>query len=230
MKYGLILTCVLALVTSNCATKKFVHNNVDPLAQRVDTLENQNKDQGAAIANLNTAVSDADELAQTADRKSDDAAKQAQSAYALAEKTQQTAANATSVVREGLSELENKVESLNNYRLATQITVLFDLESSKLSEEGKRQLDQAAASMVQDAPCVIEILGYTDTTGSSSYNLTLSEQRAKEVFLYLVGQQGIPLRQIHMVGLGSANPAEDNDTREGRQMNRRVEVRVYIAG
>jgi OOP family OmpA-OmpF porin len=230
MRYKLLLTCILALVASSCATKKFVRNNVDPLTQRVETLENQSQDQGADINEIKTTVSDTNGLAQTADRKADNAAQQAQNAYALAEKTQQMAANATSVAQEGLSKLENEVKSLHKYRLETQTTVLFDLESSKLSEEGKRQLDQAAASMVQDAPCVIEILGYTDTTGSSNYNLKLSEQRAKEVVRYLTGQHGIPLRQIHLIGLGSANPVESNDTRQGRQMNRRVEVRVYIAG
>lgn len=230
MRYELIVTCMLALAAGGCATKKFVRNNVGPLAERVDTLENHNKDQGAKIDKLETAVSEADKLAQTADQKAENAAERSQNAHALAEKSQQAAANATSTTKEELSDLENKVESLHNYRLATQVTVLFELESSELSEEGKRQLDRAAAGVVQDAPCKVEIIGYTDTTGSSRYNLALSERRAKEVVLYLAGQHGIPLRQIHMLGLGSANPAEDNDTREGRQMNRRVEVRVYIAG
>lgn len=226
MRYGLIATCILALAVSSCATKTYVHNNVDPLIQRVDTLENQNKDQGTDINKLKTTVSNTDELAQTADQKADDAAQQAQNAYVLAEETQQTA----SVAKEGVTALENEVENLRNYRLETHVSVLFDLGSAILSEEGKRQLDEAAASVVQDALCAIEILGYTDTTGSSGYNLALSEKRAKEAFLYLVGKHGIPLRQIHMLGLGSENPVESNDTREGRQMNRRVEVKVYIAG
>lgn len=230
LRYGLILSCILALTASSCATKKYVQNNVDPLIQRVDSLENQNKDQGAAINDLKTAVSGADKLAQTADRKADNAAKQAQSAYTLAEKNEKSAANAASVAKQGLSELENKMASLNNYKMVTHVTILFDLNSSRLNDEDKSKLDQAAASVVQDAPCVIEVMGYTDITGSSGYNLTLSEKRAKEVYLYLISQHGIPLRQIQMLGVGSANPVGDNDTRDGRQMNRRVEVRVYTAG
>ena len=230
MRYGLILSCILALAASSCATKKYVQNNVDPLIQRVDSLENQNKDQGAAINDLKTAVAGADKLAQTADRKADNAAKQAQSAYTLAEKNEKSAANAASVAKQGLSELENKVASLNNYKMVTHVTILFDLNSSRLNDEDKSKLDQAAASVVKDAPCVIEVLGYTDITGSSGYNQTLSEKRAKEVYLYLISQHGIALRQIQMIGLGSANPVGDNETRDGRQMNRRVEVRVYTAG
>jgi len=230
MRYGLILSCILALVASSCATKKYVQNNVDPLIERVDTLENQNKDQGTAIDGLKTAVSNTDKLAQTADRKADDAGQQAKSAQAMAAKSEQTAANANSAAQKGLSELANRMESLHNYRVATQVTILFDLESSRLNDADKAKLDQAAASVPQDAPYVIEIIGYTDTTGGDSFNLALSEQRAKAVYLYLVSQHSIPLRQIQMLGLGSANPVGDNDSRDGRQMNRRVEVKVYTAG
>ena len=234
MKCGLILTCILAIGASGCATKKFVRNNLDPLSQRVDTLKGQNKDQATDIDELETAVSRADERALTADQKAEDAAKQAQGANALAVKAGQAASNATSVAQKGISELDSRLasrmDSLSNYQLVTQETLTFDLASSELSDEARSALDAVAARVDADAPCVIEVLGFTDTSGDSAYNLALSERRAKEVVRYLAAQHGVPLRQIHMLGLGSENPAADNETREGRQMNRRVEVKVFVAG
>jgi len=232
MKYGLILTCILALGASGCATKKFVRNSLDPLSRRVNTMESQNKDQTADIGELQTSVSRADERAISADQKAEDAAKQAQSANTRAEESGRSASNATSLARQGLSGLDavgSRIDGLSDYQLVMQETVTFGLGSSQLTEDARRVLDEAAASVVPDAPCIIEVLGFTDTSGDPTYNLALSERRAKEVVRYLVGQHDIPLRKIHMLGLGSEDPATNNETREGRQGNRRVEVRVFIA-
>ena len=74
----------------------------------------------------------------------------------------------------------------------------------------------------------LEIQGFTDTTGDANYNLALSERRATSVQRYLVSQN-VPLFRTEIVGLGTANPVADNGTREGRERNRRVEVRLLRA-
>ncbi|MGI9590138.1 MAG: OmpA family protein, partial [Myxococcota bacterium] len=72
---------------------------------------------------------------------------------------------------------------------------------------------------------IIEVLGHTDSTGSDSYNQSLSEKRARSVGTYLVGQ-GIDGRRVLTEGFGERYPVSDNSTPEGRQHNRRAELRL----
>jgi outer membrane protein OmpA-like peptidoglycan-associated protein len=72
-----------------------------------------------------------------------------------------------------------------------------------------------------DRPVVIE--GHTDSTGSSDYNLQLSESRAAAVERVLL-QNGIPPEQIRVRGFGESAPVTSNETAAGRQQNRRVEI------
>jgi outer membrane protein OmpA-like peptidoglycan-associated protein len=65
--------------------------------------------------------------------------------------------------------------------------------------------------------------GYTDSIGSDEVNQTLSEKRAGTVRDYLV-QQGVDPASINATGFGKSNPVASNDTNEGRQQNRRVEI------
>jgi outer membrane protein OmpA-like peptidoglycan-associated protein len=69
----------------------------------------------------------------------------------------------------------------------------------------------------------LAVEGYTDTTGTAAFNQTLSEQRANAVRDYLI-QQGLDAGTITAQGFGPANPVASNDTPQGRQQNRRVEI------
>ena len=69
----------------------------------------------------------------------------------------------------------------------------------------------------------LEVEGHTDAVGSDEYNQQLSEKRAVVVRDYLV-QQGIPADTIVSRGMGKTQPVASNDTSEGRQQNRRVEL------
>jgi OOP family OmpA-OmpF porin len=75
---------------------------------------------------------------------------------------------------------------------------------------------------------VIELQGFTDKTGSATRNEALSEARVQTVARYLANQHQIPVRSISMLGAGHARPVADDATREGRKMNRRVEVRLWV--
>src|SRR5262245_6315862 len=72
---------------------------------------------------------------------------------------------------------------------------------------------------------IIEVMGHTDSTGSDSLNNALSNDRAASVASYL-GAQGIDQRRLLSQGFGKRNPIADNSTAEGRQANRRVELRL----
>ena len=233
MKYGLLFTMILALGATGCASKGFVRKSLNPISQRVDTLEGQTGEHGKAIGELETGVSRAEEHAQTADQDAERAGQQASAAQAQADKASQAAADAHSLAQKGLAGLDavgSRIDSLNDYQVAAKATVLFPLESSELSDDARTRLDELAANMAPNAPCVIEIQGFTDTTGSRAYNLALSERRARAVARYLASEHGVPLREIRMLGFGSANPAENNSTRDGRELNRRVEVKLFVAG
>jgi outer membrane protein OmpA-like peptidoglycan-associated protein len=76
---------------------------------------------------------------------------------------------------------------------------------------------------------MIEVAGFADTTGDPRRNQQLSDMRAEEVVRYLQQVGKVPLRRIVApAGLGSSQSAADNNTPEGRQKNRRVEVRVIV--
>jgi outer membrane protein OmpA-like peptidoglycan-associated protein len=76
---------------------------------------------------------------------------------------------------------------------------------------------------------VIEVAGYTDTTGSIEKNRMLSQRRADAVVRYLAENHDIPLRRmITPFGYGEIHAAADNSTSEGRAQNRRVEVKILV--
>ena len=72
---------------------------------------------------------------------------------------------------------------------------------------------------------VIEVSGYTDSTGDANYNQQLSEKRAESVGSYLTAQGVVPGRVVTR-GFGERSPVASNDTPEGRQQNRRVELKL----
>jgi len=96
-----------------------------------------------------------------------------------------------------------------------------------LSKDGVAILDDIAQKMTSQRRYVLEVQGFTDNTGGPSINLALSQQRAEAVVRYLTVDKSLPLRNIHLIGAGSASPVADNKTRAGRKQNRRVEVRVF---
>jgi outer membrane protein OmpA-like peptidoglycan-associated protein len=70
---------------------------------------------------------------------------------------------------------------------------------------------------------VVEVAGHTDSSGSDSYNQQLSERRAGSVAQYLQSQ-GVISQRLITVGMGESRPVADNNTADGKQLNRRVEI------
>src|SRR5947207_2916710 len=71
----------------------------------------------------------------------------------------------------------------------------------------------------------VTVEGHTDSVGTPFYNQTLSEQRASAVSTYLI-DEGVPSPRITSIGYGETRPKASNDTPEGRQLNRRVEIHI----
>lgn len=105
--------------------------------------------------------------------------------------------------------------------------ILFDSGKSDLKPAANENLGKMAAIMKKYPENVLTVKGYTDTTGSTERNRTLSEQRAAAVKTQLVSG-GIPAETIAVVGMGPDAPIADNKTTEGRAQNRRVEIEIAV--
>jgi len=104
----------------------------------------------------------------------------------------------------------------------------FKIDSFDLSPEAKATLDAFVQKLIAENRGVyLEIQGHTDKTGPEEWNLMLGKKRAEAVMEYLYRQHHIPLHRMQVIGMGSANPVEDNGTAAGRAMNRRVEILVF---
>lgn len=106
--------------------------------------------------------------------------------------------------------------------------IYFDTGSDNLREESIQELNRLYDIMVKSS-LVIEIGGHTDDVGSDETNMDLSQTRAEAVVKYVV-DKGIPVTRISAQGYGESDPRATNETTEGRQENRRVEVKVLSIG
>ena len=104
-------------------------------------------------------------------------------------------------------------------------SIEFDTSSSRLRSESHKLLDTIAAVLKADADTKIEIGGHTDSKGTETKNVRLSERRAEAVKKYLV-DHGITISRIKAVGYGSSQPIADDSTFDGQRQNRRIEFQV----
>ena len=103
--------------------------------------------------------------------------------------------------------------------------VFFDFDKYNLREESFVELDRVVV-LLKDNPAIeIEMSAHTDSRGSDQYNLVLSDNRAKSVREYIISK-GIDASRIVSHGYGESKPVADNDTDDGRQINRRVEFTI----
>lgn len=101
--------------------------------------------------------------------------------------------------------------------------VTFATDSSDLNPAFFDVLNSVGKVITEFDKTIVEVAGHTDSTGSESYNLALSERRAGSVNRYLQAQ-GINAQRLIQVGVGELRPVADNNTAAGRQANRRVEI------
>ncbi len=101
--------------------------------------------------------------------------------------------------------------------------VLFDVNKATLKQAALPPLAKLSGVLLMVPEVNVRLEGFTDSTGSAELNRTLSAERARSVYDYLVSQKIDPSRMTH-AGYGPANPVADNATAEGRTRNRRVEL------
>jgi outer membrane protein OmpA-like peptidoglycan-associated protein len=103
--------------------------------------------------------------------------------------------------------------------------VFYEIDSWQLKKESMTELNNLSDLLSDNKNIIIEIGGYTDSTGSAEYNQLLSERRALSVVNYLIGK-GIPAEKLIYKGYGNKSPIGDNVTAEGRKLNRRTEAKI----
>jgi outer membrane protein OmpA-like peptidoglycan-associated protein len=100
--------------------------------------------------------------------------------------------------------------------------IFFETGKATLSAQSTLELKKAIDLMKQNPSMIIEVGGHTDNVGDDATNIKLSTDRAKAVVAYLV-KGGIPTQRLQAKGYGKSKPIASNETKEGKQMNRRTE-------
>jgi OOP family OmpA-OmpF porin len=226
-----ILTGIMVL--SGCASRSYVRLQTQALEPEIQEASNAAKEASERIDTVDRRAQQGVTAAGAADQKAvaaQQAAQAAQNAAQVADRKADTANQGVQQANNSINTLENRIASINdNYTQSEVQTVTFDVNKTNLSKQAKDSLDRIASdNSGQRTGYVLEVQGFTDTTGSEQYNISLSQRRAEAVERYLVSKN-VPQYRISIVGLGKDNPVADNKTARGRAQNRRVEVRVLNA-
>ena len=133
---------------------------------------------------------------------------------------------------EQAEEMENDIAGAKIERIGEGIKItfdsgiLFETNSSLLQYEAKTNISKLAIILNKYPDTNILITGHTDFDGTEEYNQTLSERRAKSDYDYTNGQ-GVNATRLSVIGLGELEPVATNETVEGKQLNRRVEIAIF---
>jgi outer membrane protein OmpA-like peptidoglycan-associated protein len=196
-------------------TARTVETRVTPVEGRVTSTENR--------------VTEVETNAQRISGQIEELAAVSNAARGGAKAAQDTADAAVEGVANTNRRIDTIVAGLDDYKEKRIISVNFKAGSFKLLPEETSKLDEIASQAKVEKAYMIEITGFASAEGKADLNRRLSQQRADSVVRYLAENHQIPLRRIITpFGYGTLNPVADNTTREGREQNRRVEVRVLV--
>lgn len=181
----------------------------------------------AAVAQQQAAQAAAEQAAR--DRAA--AVDQQRAAEAEAEKARQAAARAEAEKGDLRAQLLNQLNSILQTRdsarglIVNMSDVLFDTGSYTLKPGAREKLAKISGILLAHPGLTMQIEGHTDSVGTDDFNQQLSERRADSVRDFLA-EQGVPASSITAHGFGKTQPVATNDTADGRQRNRRVELVV----
>jgi outer membrane protein OmpA-like peptidoglycan-associated protein len=131
--------------------------------------------------------------------------------------------------KKDIQQANQRFNDLTDYDTKANVTVLYANGSAELSPKSKQDLKQLAQTALNTQGYIVEVKGFTSSTGSIELNQKLSMQRAQGVIDYLLQACNVPLRHIVAPGaMGESNPVASNATAEGQAENRRVDVKVLV--
>jgi outer membrane protein OmpA-like peptidoglycan-associated protein len=141
----------------------------------------------------------------------------------LAEGSEQQRRSALAPAPESEQETRKTTKANVSDLPADNLMIGFDVNKSSLNSAAQQTLSPIATWLKGESARKVSVVGYADSTGSDSYNVKLSERRAKAVKDFLV-ESGASADKITTRGMGEANPIAKNDNEAGREKNRRVEI------
>jgi outer membrane protein OmpA-like peptidoglycan-associated protein len=190
------------------------------VAQQQQVLANK-----AAAQNVQSTANEAATAAGAAQSSADQAQNSADQATLQAE-----AAGVVGLAdAAAIAAVDERVSELDDYTIESENDVFFDRDSAVLKEDAKPALADLAKLAKSFQGYLIEIAGYASNTLGSKTDQKLSEERAATVARYFYEVQNIPMRRILIpVGYGSTHPLASNANAEGRELNRRVDVKVLV--
>jgi len=183
------------------------------------------RDAQASRAQAQTKTVEAEQALKEAER----ARNEAEAARQLAEQrlAAATAANASNAkLKAQLADLQ--AQQTDRGMVLTLGDVLFDSGRAELKSGAMRTIDQLVTFLKDNPERTVNVEGYTDSVGSDNFNLGLSQRRADAVRMALT-TRGIEATRVASRGYGESSPVASNDTAEGRQRNRRIEIVISNA-
>jgi outer membrane protein OmpA-like peptidoglycan-associated protein len=222
---GVLVAEKIKFTNDDFGVARSLESRVAPVETRVTTTEGR-------VDTAETRITAAEQNAQRLSGQLEELAAVANTARGGAKAAQETADQALAASKANSADIQatnDRITQIDNYEARQNIAVNFRVNSAVLSAEAKAALDEIAAQAKNEKGYLIQVTGYASADGGKMANRSLSERRADAVRRYLAENHDIPLhRMINPFGFGELKPVAENDTREGRKQNRRVEVAILI--
>ena len=222
---GALVAEKIKFTNDDFGVARSLDTRVAPVETRVTTTEGR-------MDTAENRLTAAEQNAQRLSGQLEELSAVANTARGGAKAAQETADQALAAAKANSADIQatnDRISQIDNYEAKQNIAVNFKVNSAVLSAEAKAALDEIAAQAKNEKGYLIQVTGYASADGPEAKNRALSERRAEAVRRYLAENHDIPLqRMINPFGFGELKPVAENDTREGRKQNRRVEVAILV--
>src|SRR5882724_6023012 len=209
-RFAALLIALPVLFLQGClATQDWVREQLTPTESRVGTLEGQLKQMSTQLSATENRLASAEGRISQVDAKVDEVSNKADKA----------------------------LNSVANLRLERKLILdlkdgaFYASNSTVLTAAGKHNIDvflsDVKTDFAENSNVVLVVAGFTDNTGTPEYNYELGLLRAKGIMKYLTLEKNVNPARVSSVSYGATAPVGDNSTPQGREQNRRVEIRVY---
>jgi outer membrane protein OmpA-like peptidoglycan-associated protein len=223
---GVLVAEKIKFTNDDFGVARSLDTRVAPVETRVTTTEGR-------MDTAENRLTAAEQNAQRLSGQLEELSAVANTARGGAKAAQETADQALAASKANSAEIQaanDRISQIDNYEAKQNIAVNFRVNSAVLSGEAKAALDEIAAQAKNEKGYLIQVTGYASADGPEAKNRALSERRAEAVRRYLAEIHDIPLqRMVNPFGFGELKPVAENDTREGRKQNRRVEVAILVS-
>jgi outer membrane protein OmpA-like peptidoglycan-associated protein len=197
-------------------------------AQQEQEARARAEQQSQAAAQAQQEAQQRAEAATQARQQAEQQAQQQQTAAQQAEQAAQQAIRQQQQLRASLFEQFNRILPTTDTARGLKVNladVLFDTAKYNLKSPAREALAKLSGIVLSHPGLKLQVEGFTDSTGSETFNQTLSEERANSVRAFLIAQ-GVDPTTINAIGYGESNPVASNNTPQDRQQNRRVEILI----